>query len=206
MMTPLDRLKLARDDFDQQEKLYNTLALGQRFYVGIVALLGGWSFSLLKIEALDSRWDTIFLIAATAVFWAVLVAALYHLFQLFRGDHWTIPRTLDHYLKWEKDRLGPLQSGDFNIGDKTPAEFAEDAMLEQMTGAYADTACVNRAANLKRQTRVTKVGKVLLLAVLGLGLQGVARIIYEQRHGKQSEQPAETAATAPSGPGAGRHD
>ena len=205
MMTPLDRLKLARDDFDQQEKLYNTLALGQRFYVGVVALLGGWSLSLVKIEALDSRRDTVSLIGATAVFWVVLCVALYHLFQLFRGDHWTIPRTLDHYLKWEQDQLKPLMSGDYEIGGKTPAEYAEDEMLKEMMGAYADAACVNRAANLKRQKRVTKVGKVLLLTVLALGIQGVARIIYEQRHGKQSGQPAQATA-APASPGAGRHD
>lgn len=206
-MTPLDRLKLAREDYDQQEKLYNTLVLGLRFYVGIAALLGGWSLSLSKLETFEWRWDAVPIVLAGLVFWGVLLVVLYQLFQLFRGDHWTIPRTVDHYLKWEKERLEQLKSGEFETGDKSPAQFAEDEMLEQMTGAYADSACINRAANLTRQRYVTRAGKYLLVAVLALGLQGIGRMIYVQRHAKQSEQRiAKVAAPTTAPAGSGGHD
>lgn len=206
-ITALDRLKLAREDFDAQEKLYNTLILGLRFYVGIAALMGGWSLTLVDIDDIRAEWDVWFVIVSTIGFWVALLCVIYHLFLLFKGDHWTIPRTFDHYLTWERQRFKQLRSGDFDTGEKTPAQFAEDEMLEQMTGAYADTACVNRTANLRRQTLITKVGKLLLVALIMLGIQGLTGMIYSQRHGEQRKQQLVQTAAAPTAPaGSGRHD
>ena len=205
---PLDRLKLAREDFDIHEKLYSMLVLGIRFFVGTVALLGGWSLSLVDTTAIWSRTGW-FLAISTVAFWSILAIAIYHLFVLFKGDHWVIPRTFDCYAAWEKKRLGSLKSGTFDLAGKTPEQFAEDEMVEDMTNAFADCASVNRVANLARQKRITIVGKVLLISSLSLGMQGLAYTIHRQSHGNPTEQPAVTApasTTAAPGPGAYRPD
>lgn len=194
-----DRLKLARDDYDQQEKLYNSLVLGQRFYIGIVAVIANASIKLTDPDMLrgwDARSLTHF--ATTTLVWASIALALYHLSRLILGEPWANPRSVDHYFAWKAERLKQLASGQFDTGTQTPEEFADDEMLCEMANAYADSTNVNREGNLSRQRRVQLVGKSLIAAVIALGLQGGATLAYSWGNaGQRSEATPAPAATCP---------
>lgn len=200
-MTPLELLKLARDDYDLQEKLYNSLILGQRFYIGIAGLLAGASLSLADLEmARKGAFSSWLVLAAAAVFWFFILRVMWQLFRMIMGEPWTMPQSLDQYLKWKSERLKQIGGGEFDTGTKTPAEFAEDEMLCEMAAAYADSTSINREGNLSRQQRVQKIGRFLLLAVVALGLQGVAKGLYSYSHGTERAKTS-TATSSPASAG-----
>lgn len=194
---PLERLKLARDDYDQQEKLYNSLVLGQRFYIGIAVILSGASISPTGDTLFNSRdWSSWLVVATAILFWLCLAGVLYHLLRMVLGEPWAMPRSIDHYFAWKTHRVKQLEGGDYEIGEKTQAEFAEAEMLSYMTTAYADSTNVNREANMSRQRRLQWVGKLLITCVISLGLQGLSNVIFSFEHGTELQSQGTTAAAA----------
>lgn len=204
-LTLTERLKLARDDYDQQEKLYTSLVLGQRFYIGISVILCGASISLSDIDFLQRGGWTSWLILATAcVFWICLFGVMYQLFRTVLGEPWAMPRSVDHYFAWKAERLKQIGSGKYATGEKSPEEFAEDEMLCLMSDAYAVSTSVNREGNLNRQSMVQRAGKLLLCCLVALGLQSASKIVHSLNHGR--EQRHETSTTAPAASGTHRHE
>lgn len=165
-------LKLAREDYDRQDKYSEALGRSGQFILALGTVVATASIAMFRSDMVENGTISgrayCFFIAA-----ALLWIDLFWVWTLLARSLWKekspVPRTIDDYLTWRKRRKQGLLSAKFS--DTDAASMSTNEMAEDMLIAYANSACVNREINLKRQRIIAKATTRLIVGTVLLGLQ-----------------------------------
>jgi hypothetical protein len=180
-MDPEKLATLARGDFEQQEKYSEALSKSVQFSLTLATLIGTASVAMFKTRLIEAagraevRLDWGFAVAM----WLLLIFAVVAVARALWAQKAAVPRAMDEYLKWIRERQAQLCAAGYT--DDQAAEAARAAVVAHITAAYADSAGVNRAVNLKRQRSVARATVLLILAGCLLAGQAACNCIFVYR-------------------------